>query len=81
MRLLLLFQLRSMRREGVEPSRTNVPRILSPMRLPIPPSTLIKIPSNEGRQPYSCHMSHIVFRTTEEYGGKDRVNQVNSKQT
>lgn len=29
-----------MRREGVEPSRTDVPRILSPVRLPIPPPTL-----------------------------------------
>ena len=29
-----------MRREGLEPSRTDVPRILSPVRLPISPSTL-----------------------------------------
>ena len=29
-----------MRREGIEPSRTNVLRILSPVRLPIPPSAL-----------------------------------------
>ena len=28
-----------MRREGLEPSRTYVPRILSPVRLPISPST------------------------------------------
>jgi len=26
-------------------------------------------------------MSHIVFHTTEEYGGKDRANLINSKQT
>ena len=31
---------RAMRREGLEPSRTDVPRILSPVRLPISPSTL-----------------------------------------
>lgn len=29
-----------MHREGLEPSRTNVPRILSPVRLPISPSVL-----------------------------------------
>lgn len=39
-----------MRREGIEPSRTIVPRILSPMRLPIPPSALRRIPSGEGNQ-------------------------------
>ena len=32
-----------MRREGVEPSRTNVPRILSPMRLPISSSALVAV--------------------------------------
>ena len=31
---------RAMRREGLEPSRTDVPRILSPVRLPISPSAL-----------------------------------------
>ena len=32
-----------MRREGIEPSRTIVPRILSPMRLPISPSALVVV--------------------------------------
>ena len=32
-----------MRREGIEPSRTNVLRILSPVRLPIPPSALVVV--------------------------------------
>ena len=35
-----LIRQRAMRREGLEPSRTDVPRILSPVRLPIPPSAL-----------------------------------------